>query len=77
MEEYLTIKELGCRIKMAPGTIRNLIWKREFKEHVHYLKPTPRKLIFVWSAVEAWLWRKSRQNEPEVPGAKDKCLIDI
>ncbi len=45
MEEYLTTVELSERIKMAPGTIRNLVWKNELKENVHYLKPTSRKLL--------------------------------
>ena len=57
MEEYLSVKELSRRIKMPPGTIRNLIWKKEFLEGTHFVKPTPRKLLFVWSAVEKWLWR--------------------
>jgi len=30
-EEYLTTTELSERIKMAPGTIRNLVWKNRFK----------------------------------------------
>ena len=53
-EEYLTTFELSDRIKMAPGTIRNLVWKNKFKLNVHYLKPTG-KLLFVWSEVQAWL----------------------
>jgi len=59
MEEYLTTDELSDRIKMAPGTIRNLVWRGEFKENIHYLKPTPRKLLFKWSNVEAWLHNRS------------------
>jgi len=59
MEEYLTTTELSERIKLAPGTIRNLVWKNEFKENIHYLKPTPRKLLFVWSQVKEWLYRHS------------------
>ena len=59
MEEYLTTKELSERIKMAPGTIRNLVWKKALKENIHYLKPTPRKLLFIWGEVEAWLHRES------------------
>ena len=55
MEKYLTTKELSTLIKMAPGTLRNLIWKQVLKEGVHYVRPTPRKVLFVWSAVEAWL----------------------
>ena len=29
MKEYLTTKQLSARIQMAPGTIRNLIWKKD------------------------------------------------
>ncbi len=70
MEEYLTTKELSDRIKMAPGTIRNLVWRRQFKESIHYLKPTRRKILFIWSAVEDWLHGK-RYDKP------DKCSINI
>lgn len=59
MEEYLTTVELSERIKMAPGTIRNLVWKNELKNNVHYLKPTSRKLLFIWSEVQQWLHRNS------------------
>jgi hypothetical protein len=59
MPEYLTTKELSDRIKMSPGTIRNLVWKKEFKENLHYLKPTTRKLLFIWGPVEEWLRRNS------------------
>ena len=62
MEEYLIITELSSRIKMTPGTIRNLVWKGEFVENVHYVKPTSRKLLFVWSAIEAWLYVKPSSN---------------
>lgn len=55
MEEYLTTKELSRRIKMAPGTIRNLVWQQVLIENTHYVKPTPRKILFVWSAIESWL----------------------
>ena len=62
MEEYLITIELSRRIKMTPGTIRNLVWKGELIENVHYIKPTPRKLLFVWSAIEAWLYGKPAAN---------------
>jgi len=62
MEEYLTTVELSERIKMTPGTIRNLVWRKDFKENVHYLKPTRRKLLFVWSQVQDWLYRNSAQG---------------
>ena len=56
MEQYLTTAELSKKIKMAPATIRNLVWKKVFQQDVHYLKPTGGKLLFIWSAIEAWLY---------------------
>ncbi len=71
MEEYLTTKELSKRIKMAPGTIRNLVWKKSLVENIHFVKPSQRKLLFVWSAVEKWLY--GSQNI----GNQEKSLINI
>lgn len=76
MEQYLTVKELGERIKMTPGTIRNLVWKKVFIKGVHYLKPTPRKLVFIWSAVEAWL-HGAQDPLPEPVKGNGNCLIAI
>jgi hypothetical protein len=75
-EEYLTVKELGLRIKMSPGTIRNLVWQKRLMQNIHYLKPTPRKLLFIWSAIEAWL-RGGSVSSSELHGVNDKCLIII
>ena len=55
MEEYLTVQELGERIKFSKQSIYNLIYKKKFILGVHYLKPTPKKILFVWSEVEKWL----------------------
>jgi hypothetical protein len=76
METYYTTNELSERIKMAPGTIRNLVWRKEFKENVHYLKPTPRKLLFIWSAVESWLHGDQLALLESHP-CNDTCLIAI
>jgi hypothetical protein len=70
MEEYLTTVELSVRIKMAPGTIRNLVWKKEFQEGIHFVKPTSGKLLFAWSAVERWLYGKA-------PEKHNRSLINI
>ena len=72
MDEYLTINELSSRIKMTPGTIRNLVWKNHLLESVHYVKPTPRKLLFIWSAMEAWLHGKSSSDS-----VQENSLINI
>jgi hypothetical protein len=76
MEQYLTVKELGERIKMAPGTIRNLIGKKVFIKDIHFYKPTPRKLIFIWSAVAARLHGGHAGRQAGGRGT-DKCLINI
>jgi hypothetical protein len=76
MEEYLTTTELSKRIKMTPGTIRNLVWRNELQENIHYLKPTPRKLLFVWSSIEAWLHGKSLAARAHEDG-QFKGLINI
>ena len=73
MEEYLTVKELSSRIKIAEGTVRNLVWKKVFKPNVHYVKPS-RKLLFIWSAVEAWL-RQEPATFSRIQGESHKCLI--
>jgi hypothetical protein len=72
MEEYLTTDELSDRIKMSQGTIRNLVWRNIFVENVHFVKPTPRKLLFVWSEIENWLHGACNRNP-----VKEKSLINI
>ena len=57
-EEYLTTKELSARIKIAQGTLRNYVSQQKFQENVHYIKPSKRKLLFLWSAIELWLHGK-------------------
>ena len=78
MEEYLTTTELSDRIKMAPGTIRNLVWKKQLIENVHYVKPTKRKLLFVWSKVELWLHGQCEARfTPTQPTGTHGSLINI
>ena len=79
MDEFLTTEELSARIKMAPGTIRNLVWKKVLKQNVHYVKPTSRKLLFIWSSVEDWLFNKSHRQPNGNPEYEpnQECLIKI
>lgn len=76
VEEYLTVNELGSRIKMSPGTIRNLVWQKRLMQDIHYVKPTPRKLLFIWSAVEVWLHGTSDCCS-KMMGGNGNCLINI
>ncbi len=55
MEEYLTVKELSQRIKLAVQTIYNFIYEEKFILGEHYLKPTPKKILFKWSEVRKWM----------------------
>ena len=55
MEEYLTVKELSKRIKLAKQTIYNMIHKNEFVLNKHYYKPKAKIILFKWSAIEKWL----------------------
>lgn len=55
MEEYLSVVELSSRIKLAKQTIYNLIHRNVFILNRHYLKPTPKKILFKWSAVQDWM----------------------
>lgn len=77
MEEYLTTTELSERIKMAPGTIRNLMWKGVLKEGEHFFKPTSRKILFDWRAVNAWIRTKNNDGENETARIPEGCRINL
>ena len=62
MEEYLKVKELSERIKLAKQTIYNKIHKKEFVLNKHYYKPKPKIILFKWSAIEKWL----KGNQPDL-----------
>lgn len=55
MEQYLTVKELSERLRLARQTIYNMIHKKSFVLNQHYFKPTPKKILFKWSAMKNWL----------------------
>ena len=55
MEEYITVKELSERIKLAQQTIYNFIYLGKFALGQHYLKPTPKKILFKWSEIKKWM----------------------
>jgi len=76
MEEYLTTAELSDRIKMAPGTIRNLVCKGQFKMGIHYIKPTSRKLLFIWSEIQSWLHGNNETKETD-SSSRERSLIEI
>ena len=62
MEEYLTVKELSARIKFSNQSLYNLIYKGTFVLGKHYLKPTPKKILFIWSEILGWMEKNSCKN---------------
>jgi hypothetical protein len=73
MEEYVTVQELGERIKFSKQSIYNLIYLKKFILGVQYLKPTPKKILFVWSEVEKWLRQSiDEPAESEAPNRPDQ-----
>ena len=63
MEMYLTVKELSSRIKFSKQTIYNLIHQRVFVLGKHYFKPVPKKILFKWSEIEAWIENPSDSSD--------------
>jgi hypothetical protein len=55
MDEYLTVNELSARIKFSKQSLYNLIHKGIFVIGKHYLKPTPKKILFKWSEIQIWM----------------------
>jgi hypothetical protein len=64
-EEYLTVDELSERIKYKKQSLYNLIYRREFVLGKHYLKPSPKKILFKWTEIIDWLGDKFRDHTQE------------
>lgn len=74
MEEYLTVDELSSKIKFSKQSLYNLIYKKTFIMGKHYFKPTPKKILFKWSEIQAWVERSSDYNDEAIinePAPKD------
>ncbi len=61
MEDFLTVKELSEHIKFSRQTLYNLIYKKKFIKGKHYVKPSPKKVLFKWSEIEKWLEDSSEE----------------
>ncbi len=54
-DELLTVEELCERIKYKKQSIYNLIYRDKFILGIHFLKPSPKKILFKWSAILDWI----------------------
>lgn len=52
--ECLSLAELAKRLRLGQSTIRKMVDSRELQEGIHFRR-VRRRLIFFWSAVEAFL----------------------
>jgi predicted DNA-binding transcriptional regulator AlpA len=66
MEEYLTVKELSERIKFSKQTLYNFINKKTFDLNKHYLKPTPKKILFKWSEIKKWMEQPAEMKNNDI-----------
>jgi predicted DNA-binding transcriptional regulator AlpA len=64
MQEYITVKELSERVKLAQQTIYNFIHLGKFILGKHYLKPTPKKILFKWSEIKEWMGEDTEVQGP-------------
>ena len=61
-EEYLTIDELGSRLKLKSKTVKNKMVNGTFIKGVHYFSPDGMGPRFKWSAIVAWLEAGEREQ---------------
>ena len=77
MEEYLTVQELSARIKFSRQTLYNLIHKGTFVIGKHYLKPSPKKILFIWSEIHEWMKEPSCSDQIQSPNPSDQSPNSI
>ena len=84
MEKYLTVKELSIKIKFSTQSLYNLIHKGTFVLGKHYLKPTPKKVLFKWTEIREWMGEPLHSQErpdakncsyESVSGSSDRSAI--
>jgi len=71
-EEYLTTAELSQKIKHAKQTLYNGIHERIFQQGVHFIKPSRKKILWIWPEMENWL----QQRSAEMTDTADKEISD-
>ena len=76
MEEYLTTDELCARIKYHKQTVYNLIHRKVFIQGKHFFKPTPKKILFKWSAIQAWIGEAPGANQEDFKKRSPAAIQD-
>jgi len=60
-EDYLTTDELSKKIKHARQTLYNFIHRGVFQQGVHFIKPSRKKILWIWPEMENWLQKRSAE----------------
>lgn len=82
-ETYLTTEELSNKIKYEKQTLYNLIHTKVFEPGKHFIKPSRKKILWIWPEIEKWLNEKSSENHVVLDlktnglGMKRKSSINI
>jgi hypothetical protein len=82
-EQYLTVKELSGKIKYSQQSIYNMIHNEIFIKDRHYIKPSRKKILFLWTAVQVWLespreeTAKIKDTSRTESTTKNQSLINI
>ena len=63
-EEYLTVVELGARLKVAPKTVRNRMRNGTWRRGEHWFRPRGSHPRFKWSAIVRWLEELDHNDPP-------------
>jgi hypothetical protein len=82
--EFLTVSELSSRLKFSRQTIYNMIFAKRFIKGEHYIKPSRKKILFMWPSVRSWLLEEKDEkyqghvhNRPPAPKALPMSQIKI
>ena len=70
-QEFLTVSELAQRIKYSPQTLYNMISSKKFVKGQHYIKPSRRKILFIWSGILVWL-----ESQDNAFASSDTTAVD-
>jgi hypothetical protein len=73
-DELLTVAELSAKIKFSKQAIYNLIYRGEFILNKHYLKPLPKKILFIWTAIEEWMENPSGNPAPNAKASQSNAI---
>jgi len=68
-EEYITIDELGTRLKLNSKTIKNKMVNGTFIKGIHYFSPAGMRPRFKWSAIVTWL---EQGEHPQPSNGEDR-----